>query len=48
MFLVCGVIKQDHVIKGPGGNNDRSPSRYVTTLSSFVLIGTAVVEIKYL
>ena len=26
MFLVCHVIKQDHVIKGLGEYNDRNPS----------------------
>ena len=26
-FLVCHVVKQDHIIKGSGGYNDRSPSR---------------------
>ena len=25
MFLVCHVIKQDHVIKGSGGYNNRAP-----------------------
>ena len=27
IFLVCHVIKQDHVVKGLGDHNDRSPSR---------------------
>ena len=27
MFLVCHVIKQDHMIKGSGDYNDRSPLR---------------------
>ena len=26
-FLVCHVIKQDSIIKGSGGYNDRNPSR---------------------
>ena len=27
MFSVCHVIKQDHIIQGSGGYNDRSLSR---------------------
>ena len=27
MFLVCHVIKQDHVIERSGDYNDRNPSR---------------------
>ena len=27
MFLVCDVIKQDHMNKGSGNYNDWSPSR---------------------
>ena len=45
MFLVCHVIKQDHVIKGLGEYNDRNPSEYVPLLPGLVVIGTVVVEI---
>ena len=27
MFLLCQVIKQDHIIKRSGDYNDKSPSR---------------------
>ena len=27
MFLVCHVIRQDHVVKGSDDYNDRNPSR---------------------
>ena len=29
MFLICHVIKQDHIIKGSGDYNDRIPSKVV-------------------
>ena len=45
MFLVCHVIKQDHVIKELGKYNDRNPSEYVPLLPGLVVIGTVVVEI---
>ena len=45
MFLVCQMIKQDHVIKGSGDYKDRNPSRSVTTLPRLVVIGTVVMNI---
>ena len=45
MFLICHVIKQDHVIKGSCDDNDMSLSRKVTTQPSLVFIGTVVMEI---
>ena len=45
MFLVCQVIKQDHVINDSGDFNNTSLPRYVTTLPSLVVIDTAIVEI---
>ena len=48
MFLVCHVIKQDHVIQGWDDYNDRSPTREVTILPSLVVIDTVVVWRKSL
>ena len=45
MFLICHVIKQDHVINGSSDYNDTRPLRSFTTLSSLVIIGTVEVKI---
>ena len=46
MLLVCHVILQCHVIRGPRDFIDAKPSWQVTTLPSLVARGTAVVEMK--
>ena len=45
IYLVCHMIKEDHVIKGSDDYNNRRLWRYVITVSSLVVIGTVVVEI---
>ena len=45
MLLVCQVTSQDHLTKGSGNIIGRSPSRFVTIISSLVAIGTVVVDI---
>ena len=45
MFLVCHMIKQDHITKESGDYNDRRPSRQVTILPGLVAIGIVTLEI---
>ena len=45
MFLVCQVISQDHMTKGWSNIMGGSLSWQVTSLPTFVPIGTVVVEI---
>ena len=45
IFLVFHVIKQYHMIKGSGDYINKSPSRYVTTFPSLVVMGNVLVEI---
>ena len=45
MVLVCHVILQCHIIKGSCDFIGGSPSWYVTTLSSLLVIGIEIVEI---
>ena len=44
IVLVCHMILQDHVIKGPSNIMGRSPIGLVTILSSLVAIDIVVVE----
>lgn len=46
MLLVCHVILQCHVIRGPRDFIDAKPSWQVTTLPSLMARGIAVVEMK--
>ena len=46
MVFACHVILQNHVIKVLSDSKVRSPSRYVTTMPSFVAIVVVEVEIK--
>ena len=45
MHVVCHMISQDHVIKGPSDVIGRSPSRYAIILPSLVGIDILVSEI---
>ena len=46
MILVCDVISQDHVIIWSCDFMGKSDSMSILFLSSFVAIGTVVVEIQ--
>ena len=45
MIFACHMILQDNVIRALCGFMVMSPSRKVTILTSFMAIGTAIVEI---
>ena len=45
MVFVCPVTFQDHVVKALNDLMVSSPSRYVTILSSLVVMRTMVMEI---
>ena len=45
IFLICRLIKQNHVIKRSAEYNDRCHSSEVITLLSLEIIGTVVGEI---
>ena len=44
-YLICHVTSQNQVIEGSSNFLSGSPSWYVTTLPSLVVIGIVVVEI---
>ena len=48
MALVCHMILQDHVIKGPCNFMGRSTSKSVTILPTWMTIGTLIVGIELL
>ena len=48
MVLVCQVILQDHMTKRSRNIMGRSPSRLVTILVSFVIVGTGSGDVMVL